>query len=276
MTGGHPTPQHAIPPDPHDVQADLRYLAIRAQAVDAAGPMASLRLRAGGYLDLYHASHGVCRFALVAAHGALWASWYLVCAKLAAMVFAVTDPTVRLSPLRRYRAFANYVGVLKEINSLVMVETYVLVHTVAELGPAFATKMGIPKDLADDYAHAIAGPLPDDNFLRDLYHRHFLWEQQRVVSSKLTDAFAVFDWPFMKGLCERPWVWFSYFKAAQSLNFRSFTDQAERVEKGMIAYDRARDFGVDRLSRITQMRLRVFPGMTAWKNRLTTQVLRRR
>ena len=106
------------PPLSHDLQAEARYAAIRAQAEDAAGPMASLRLRAGGYLALYHASHGVCRFALVAAHGALWASWYLVCAKLAAMVFAVTDPSVRLSPLRRYRAFANYVGVLKEINSL--------------------------------------------------------------------------------------------------------------------------------------------------------------
>ena len=192
------------------------------------------------------------------------------------MVFAVTDPSVRLSPLRRYRAFANYVGVLKEINSLVMVETYVLVHTVAELGPDFATRMGIPKDLAEDYARAMTGPLPDDNFMRDLYHRHFLWEQQRVVSSKLTDAFAVFDWPFMKGLCERPWVWFSYFKAAQSLNFRSFTDQAERVEKGMIAHDRAQEFGVDRLARITQMRLRIFPGTTAWKNRLTAQVRHRR
>lgn len=27
----------------------------------------------------------------------------------------------------------------------------------------------------------------------DLYHRHFLWEQQRVVSTTLDDAFARFD-----------------------------------------------------------------------------------
>jgi hypothetical protein len=246
---------------------ELRYAAIRAEALAAAGPLASLRMRAAGYLALYHASNGVCRFALVAAHGALWASWYLVCAKLAAMVFAIADPTVRLSPARRYRAFARYVDVLKEINSLVMIETYVLVQTVAELGPAFATLKGIPPDLANDYARAMAGPLPADDVLRDLYRRHFLWEQERVVSSKLTDAFAVFDWPFMKGLCERPWVWFSYFKAAQSLNFRSFTDQAERVEKGMIAHDRAQEFGVDRLARVTQLRLRIFPGTAVWAQR---------
>lgn len=248
-------------------EPERRYAAIRAEALAAAGPMSSLRMRAAGYLALYHASNGVCRFALVAAHGALWASWYLVCAKLAAMVFAAFDPTVRLSPLRRYRAFANYVGVLKEINALVMIETYVLVHTIAELGADLAHQKGIPRDLADDYAMAMTGPLPPDAVLRDLYHRHFLWEQERVVSSKLTDAFAVFNWPFMKGLCERPWVWFSYFKAAQSLNFRSFTDQAERVEKGLIAHDRAQEFGVARLARVTQLRLRIFPGTTALVNR---------
>jgi hypothetical protein len=248
--------------------ADLRYLAIRAEAEMAAGPLASLRWRARGYLRLYHASNGVCRFALVAAHGALWASWYLVCAKLAAAVLAIVDPTVRLSPARRYRAFAAYVDVLKDINASVMIETYVLVHTIKEFGPDFAAARGIPADLAQDYAAAMCGPATDEATLRDLYHRHFLWEQQRVVSNKLHDAFAVFEWPLMKGLCERPWVWFSYFRAGQSLNFRSFTDEAERVEKGLIAYDRAIAFGPDRLARLTSVRLRVFPGTTAWTVRL--------
>ena len=244
--------------------AEANYIAIRARAERAAGPDASLRMRAQGYLGVYHASGGVCRFALVAAHGALWASWYLVCAKLAAMVFAVTDLTTRLTPWTRYGQFAAYVAVLKDINKLVMVETYVLVHTVKTLGPEFAIAKGIPADLAQDYARAMSGPLPPPAVLRDLYHRHFLWEQERVVSTKLDEGFAAFHWPFMKGLCERPWVWFSYFRTAQSLNFRSFTDQAERVEKGLIAYDRAEAFGPGRLARATQLRLRVFPGTFAW------------
>jgi hypothetical protein len=243
--------------------ADQRYLAIRAEAIAAAGPLPSLRMRAQGYLRLYHASNGACRFALVAAHGALWASWYLVCAKLAACLLALIDPTCRLSPARRYRAFAAYV-----INASVMIETYVLVHTVTEFGPDFAAAKGIPADLARDYATAMRGPLPDNATLRDLYHRHFLWEQQRVVSTKLHDAFAVFDWPLMSGLCQRPWVWFSYFRAGQSLNFRSFTDEAERVEKGLIAYDRAAAFGVEKLARLTRVRLRIFPGTTAIALRL--------
>jgi hypothetical protein len=105
--------------------------------------------------------------------------------------------------------------------------------------------------------------------LRDLYHRHFLWKQQRVVSTTFDDAFARFDWPLMKGPCQRPWVWFSYLKAARSLNFRSFTDQAERVEKGMINHDRAVEAGLAPLAGRTASRLRVVPGLTAWKTRLT-------
>lgn len=248
---------------------ERRYLEIRRQAELAAGPLASLRMRARGYLDVYAASNGACRFALVAAHGALWASWYLMCAKLAAAVFAALDPTCKLTPLARYRQFAAYITALKNINKLVMVETYVLVHTIRDLGPEFAASKGIPEDLATDYARAMAGKLQDNDILRDLYHRHFLWEQKRVVSTKLDDAFAAFTWPFMKSLCERPWVWFSYFSAGKPLKFKSFTNEAERVEKGLVAHDRAVGFGLERLTTVTAIRLRILPGMPALPRWLT-------
>lgn len=247
----------------HALNPETRYAEIRAEAVAAAGPYRSLRQRARGYLDLYHASGGACVFALVAANGALWASWYLVCAQLAAMGFALTDLSSRLSPVRRYQHFAAYVDVLKEINHLVMVETYVLVHVIQEFGSEFAVTKGIPADLARDYAQAMAQDNSDPAMLRDIYHRHFKWEQDRVVSAKLDEAFAVFAWPFMRNLCQRPWVWFGYFKAGRSLNFRAFTDPAERIEKGLIAYDRAVQYGCARLARQTDIRLRIFPGFNA-------------
>ena len=247
---------------------ERRYRAIRDDAERCAGPKSSMRTRARGYLDLYHASNGACRFALVAAHGALWASWYLVCAKLAAMVFAVTDPTSPLPRRERYRQFAAYVDTLKDINKLVMVETYVLVHTLRELGPAYAIEQGIPADIAQDYHAAMAAPEADPAPLRDLYHRHFLWEQERVVSTTLDDAFAIFDWTLMRNMCQRPWVWFSYFSIGRSMNFRCFTDQEERVEKGMIAYDRAVETGIDRLARVSHTRLRLFPGLHALRQTL--------
>lgn len=248
-------------------QEEARYLAIRAEAERAAGPLSSLRMRARGYLDLYHQSNGTCIFALVAANGALWASWYLVCAKLAAMVFACTDPTVRMSPNRRYRQFAAYVMVLKDINKLVMVETYVLVHTIQELGVDTAIAKGVPEDVARDYDAAMKSPNPDAALLRDLYHRHFLWEQERVVTDKLNEGFAAFTWPFMRELCQRPWVWFGYFRPGKSMNFKSFTDQAERVEKGLIAYDRAVAQGLDRIARLSAARIKIYPGRAAFMKR---------
>jgi len=246
----------------------------RTRALAASGPTASLRLRARGYLDLYNASGGVCMFALVAAHGALWASWYLVCAKLAAMVLAVLDPTCWMSPRRRYREFAAYVTALKDINQLVMVETYVLVHTIQNHGPDAAIAQGIPADIAHDYAKALSGERLSPDALRDLYLRHFTWEQDRVVSRKLDDAFAAFTWPMMKSLCERPWVWFSYFRVGTPMNFRSFTDKTERIEKGLIAFDRAMEFGPTKLAEFTDMRLRIFPGFRSIGRRETATSLR--
>ena len=226
-------------------------------------------MRARGYLDLHHASHGVCRFALVAAHGALWASWYLICAKLAAMVFAVVDPTTKLDRRTRYAQFSAYVLLLKEINHLVMVETYVLVHTIQQLGVDAAIEAGIPADIAHDYAAAMQTKTITPELTRDLYHRHFLWEQERVVSAKLDEGFARFTWPFMRNLCQRPWVWFAYFGPGKSLNFKNFTDQAERVEKGLVSYDRAVAYGVDRLAKHTHIRLRILPGVAHWRQRAT-------
>lgn len=240
---------------------EARYAEIRENAERDSCRVASLRKRARGYLNVYNASNGACRFALIAAHGALWAAWYLICAKLAAVVFAVFDFSKGYSPIKRYRQFSSYVTALKNINKLVMLESYVLVFTVRDLGAEFAATKGIPLDLARDYEKAISGQVTNESFLRDLYHRHFLWEQERVVSNKLDDAFAEFTWPFMRNLCQKPWVWFSYFRAGKSMNFKKFTDQEERVEKGLIAYDRAVSYGVDKIAKISDIRLKILPGL---------------
>lgn len=239
-----------------DVSPDLAR--IYAQAEAAAGPPKSLRRRARAYLDLYRASGGVCVFALIAAHGAIWASWYLVCAKLAAMVFALCDLTGPYRPLHRYRCFAAYVGALKEINRTVMIATYVIVQGIRDFGPERMIAEGIPADLVQDYARFMAAGGARTAELRDLYERHFLWEQDRVVSQTLDEAFAAFDWPFMAGLCQRPWVWFSYFRVGRSMNFRRFTDREERVEKGLEAFDRGAGHGFGRLAARTERQIGVF------------------
>jgi hypothetical protein len=225
---------------------------IRKRAEAAAGPLVSMRLRSVGYLDLYHVSKGGCNFALVAAHGALWASWYLVCARFAAMVFAVCDFTGPLSTVQKYRQIDAYVTVLKTINQSVMIESFVLIHCIRELGREGAMQIGYPQELVDGYGDIMGGQSADVAELRRLYHLHFEWEQERVVSTALEDGFAVFTWPLMRGLCQRPWVWFSYFKVGKSMNFKSFTDCDERIEKGLIAFDRAADLGFSQLAARTQ------------------------
>lgn len=241
--------------DRTDFSSEIRALITRATA--AAGRPESLRTRAAAYLDLYRASNGACIFALVAAHGAIWASWYLVCAKLAAMVFALLDPTRPYRPRYRYARFAAYVTALKEINRDVMIATYVIVHGVRDFGPERLEAEGFPQDIVRDYA-AFLESKPNLSNLRDLYHRHFIWEQERIVSTTLDEAFANFDWPFMSSLCQRPWVWFSYFRVGRSMNFRRFTDQNERVDKGLIAFDRAASAGWPRIEALTERLIRLF------------------
>lgn len=231
--------------------------ALYAQAEAAAGRLESLRQRAASYLEIYRSSNGVCLFALIAAHGAIWASWYLVCAKLAAMVFAVADPSGAYRPVYRYKRFADYVLSLKQINQQVMIATYMIIHGIHRFGPERLVAEGIPADLVRDYASYMKHGASVAE-LRDLYHRHFLWEQDRVVSTTLDDAFARFDWPFMASLCQRPWVWFSYFRVGRSMNFRCFTDHAERVEKGMVAFDRAALAGWPRIEHLTERTIAMF------------------
>jgi hypothetical protein len=62
----------------------------------------------------------------------------------------------------------------------------------------------------------------------------------------------------MRNLCQKPWVWFSYFKVGKSMNFKSFTDRDERIEKGLIAFDRAADLGFEQLAGRTARLIRRF------------------
>lgn len=241
--------------DKSEFTSDLAALYERGEI--AAGRPESLRTRAQAYLDIYAASNGACVFALIAAHGAIWASWYLVCAKLAAMVFAVLDPTSAYKPIYRYKRFAAYVLALKEINRTVMIATYVIVHGIREFGEDRLIAEGFPPDLIKDYAALIASGSNDSARLRALYHRHFQWEQERVVSNTLETAFAEFDWPLMSEICQRPWVWFSYFRIGRSMNFRKFTDADERIEKGLLAFDRADILGFARLAKKTRASIRL-------------------
>src|SRR5262249_55069037 len=59
------------------------------------------------------------------------------------------------------------------------------------------------------------------------------------------EAVAAFECRVMKFLCLRPLVRFAYFPKCSYLFFRNFADKAERIDKGMRAYDHAAKGGWD-------------------------------
>lgn len=223
------------------------------QALAAAGKPGQLVHRAASYHAVWRASGGVCCFALVAAHGALWANWYLPCARLAAIALALLDVISPLSFREKLAQFDAFTHALREINRDVMVATYVLVHSLRTEGPQAVVRNGLPEDIcadmADMMARAARGETLPEADLRDLYERHFRWEQKRVVGAVLDEVFDRFTWRLMRKICLRPWVWFAYFRPGQSLNFRDFRSEDERVEKGLAAFDRAARIGWDRTER---------------------------
>lgn len=227
--------------------AAARYDAIRARVTAAAGQPENLAGRAAAYLAAYRATGGTFSFALIAGHGAAWARWYLLTGRLAAMKLASLDITYRRPCADKRAQFERYLHALRVINRDVMIEACTICHYAVEVGPDQPGAPDLPRDIvaaiAGCAARARAGeavPLPER---RALYEAFFRWEQTNVVGPRLEAEFDRMDWPLMRALSLRPWVWFNYFPLGRSMNFRHFLDMEERVEKGIRAFEIAEAAG---------------------------------
>lgn len=214
---------------------------IRSDADDLAGGLDDLGVRARVYHQIYRDAQARFHFPLIASHGALWATWYLRTGRLAAEFFALSDVSCQLSRQRKISAFRTYIDAIKEINRQVMIETFTCFYLFRVFGHSGCEELGFDSALTDHFQARLAPETTGSDFTpeddRIFYEAFFRWEQQKVVGPKLDDALADFDWPFMRNLCQQPWVWFSYFRLGRALIFRSFSDAEERVEKGLIAFD---------------------------------------
>ncbi|MGC1494834.1 MAG: hypothetical protein WA790_03425 [Sulfitobacter sp.] len=227
--------------------AQLCHDKIHAQATSLAGPPGNLCKRAVQYHHIYRASGGIFCFALIAAHGAVWAQWYLKVAWLGAVVLAACDWRAPGSFRTRMAHFDAYTGALKDINRRVMIKAYTVLHFAKDGVTDNAMVDDLPGEIVIEIRRLLtkqaSGEWATDAEKRALYEAFFRWEQDTAVGPSVEVAMAAFDWPLMRSLCLRPWVWFSYFRAGHSLNFRDFTSAEERVEKGLAAFDIARDRG---------------------------------
>lgn len=226
---------------------------MRADGEQLAGGLGELGQRSLVYHHVYRDSGGLFHFPLVASHGALWATWYLRAAWLAAQVFSVCDVTCVLKRRERMAAFDAYVDAIKEINRQVMIEAFASLYLYKVFGERACAELRFSDALAQQFrerfgAGAVTFARTHESD-RMFYETFFRWEQEKVVGPAVDTALEAFNWPFMRTLSRRPWVWFSYFTIGRALVFRDFADREERVRKGLAAFDWAAAKGWDAIER---------------------------
>ena len=226
---------------PNAISAQERHDQIHAQATLLAGPPANLCKRAVQYHHIYRVSDGIFCFALIAAHGAVWAQWYLKVARVGAVLLALLDRHAAGNFRTRMAHFHAYTDALKDINRRVMIKAYTILHFAKDGMVDDAMVDDLPGEIVIELGRLLtkqgSGQAVTAAEKRALYEAFFRWEQDNAVGPSVEAAMAVFDWPIMRNLCLRPWIWFSYFRTGRSLNFKDFTSAEERVEKGLAAFD---------------------------------------
>jgi hypothetical protein len=215
---------------------------LRAEAVALAGRTGDLVQRASVYHHLYADSGGNHSFPLLAAHGALWASGYFRSGMRFGSLVARGRQLLGHDAEELMHRLSASAEAFRDINRRVCVETFFIYQLTADPRLRDEAKRLVPLHLlaAMDRCHhaRTTGRTMSDVERRELFEAFFLWEQAHIVGPAINQAFATFDWPLIRHLALRPKIRFAYF-GSSPLSFRDFSDTAERIEKGMEAFDRA-------------------------------------
>lgn len=224
---------------------------IHQEATALAGAITDLGQRASVYHHLYESSGGRNVFPLIAAHGALWGAGYFALGmRIGTLLSAqfLFSPRVRHDKLRQLHAFAD---AFREINRQVCVEAYTAYHFTRLHGQAPGAERYLqPRLLAAlnqcHQAQAQGEPLPQPA-RRELFTAFFLWEQEIIVGPSVEQALATLDWPLIRQVALRPRIEFAYFSSSRDMKFSNFASTAERITKGLRAYELAEQAGLDRV-----------------------------
>ena len=221
------------------------YAALRDKGRLMAGSIADLGQRACVYHHMYADSGGRNVFPLIAAHGALWAAGYFKKGMFGGKLFSLRyflAPRLRREKLRSLGAFADQ---FRDINRRVCAESYAIYYyTKYHGGDAFIRSV-----IGDAFADALCACHADDAFppamREDLFRAFFNWEQSNIVGPAVEQAFRQFDWGAIKALARQPRIEFAYFGPHFYMRFDDFTVTAERIVRGLQAYRRAEEVGLD-------------------------------
>jgi hypothetical protein len=223
------------------------YGRIKAEATQLAGGLESIPQRAMLLHDMYLDSGENHPFPQIAAHGALWAYRY----------FEVGGSLGRFIARRYFynsRERAYRLGLLQSfaegfrtVNRTVYIDTYSNYYFTRQYGTESGAEQIIPPPLlqALNLVHAAraAGESLSPAERRFVFQQSFQWEQELTVAPGVKAAVDQFQCRILKALCLMPLVRFAYFPPWRYFLFRNFADKAERIAKGMRAYEMARRAG---------------------------------
>lgn len=224
---------------------------LHLDAEHLAGDLTDLAQRATVYHHLFEHSGRNHVFPLIAAHGALWARNYFRFGKklgwCCSWQYAMSPRTRR----RRLKELAVFADAFRNINRRVCIDTYTSYHFTERFGDHPEADQFVPTPLlaALNRCHAARrkGRELSTSEKRDMFKAFFLHEQETVVGPCILCANDAFAWPLMKSIALRPLIRFAYFGRRRPFFFRNFSDQEERIEKGLCAFNVAATVGWDRV-----------------------------
>ena len=233
------------------IQADYERFLHEGETM--AGDLGDFRQRARAYHRLYRHSKGNFAFPLLAAHGALWGAGHMRRGLLVSRILMRLSLTGGSDPSARLEMVEDFTNVLKEINRQVLIKTYVAYqltryHADDPRLPNFVARELIGP-LAACHAARRQGKVLSNAARRRLFEVAFLYEQDVVVGPMIEAALPRFRWPLVRAMAMRPPIGFRYFNALEKLWFTDFSDKAERVRRGLEAYDIAVRQGWDYVER---------------------------
>jgi hypothetical protein len=227
------------------------YAGIKAEATQRAGGLEDIPRRAALLHGLYLDSGENHVFPQIALHGALWAYHYFeVGGSLGRLIarryfYNAGERAYRLGLLQ------SFAEGFRRVNRQVFIDSYANYHFARAHGREPGADQVVPPPLlqALNLVHAAreAGRALSAAEKRTVFEQSFLWEQELTVAPGVQAAVDQFQCFFMRTLCLKPVVRFAYFPRFRFILFRNFADKAERIAKGMRAYDLAGRAGWQRV-----------------------------
>ena len=230
---------------------DAAYADLHAHADRLAGGLTDIPRRAALHLALYRESARQHPFPLLALHGALWGARFFETTGRLGQALRVRYFYDLAERAKRMALLARFADGFKAVNRAVFLDTSANYHFSQRYGrEPGAARIVRPSLLAalNTVHDAVrrGADLPGAT-RRAVFEQALRWEQEVTVAPGVEAEIARFDCPILRRLCLSPVVRFAFFPPARAFVFRNFGNPAERIRRGMQAYDLAARAGWDRV-----------------------------